>query len=457
MLRSAFAVTALLITGVPTAAQTPQEALKARYDRALTAGYKALMTCGAIGNSDPTGLRRSLESVESWELTGIQAPLDGIVSSLPVTLAKGADGFLDYVAVPFADDLPPRVAQYKGIGRGCAVLPIGTPVPSVETSSARPIEADVRRDAQVRQAPQTSGRVAILARTGFEPRYGDKARTTAVLIQRDGRIMGEAYAPGFEGQTPQRIWSVAKSIAATLVGAAVARGEIGIGASANLGDDAADPRRAITIDHLLRMASGRYSDTPGNSTDPLYFGGTSVEESAAHWPLIAPPGTRFRYANNDTLMAVRALKPGFATHSPAELFARLGMTDTVAETDWRGDYVLSSQVWSSARDLARLGQLYLQRGRWDGGRLIPEDWLDYVSRPSGPQPPGELGYGAGFWLLNKSAGVPADTIAMQGNRGQFVVIVPSRNLVLVRRGEDPPGARFDIAAFTRDVLATLER
>ena len=82
--------------------------------------------------------------------------------------------------------------------------------------------------------------------------------------------------------------------------------------------------------------------------------------------------------------------------------------------------------------------------------------MHYVSTPSGPQPDGPFGYGAGFWLLNKSEGVPPDTFAAFGNRGQYVVIVPSRDVVIVRRGEDPVGTRFDIAAFTRDVLAAME-
>lgn len=100
--------------------------------------------------------------------------------------------------------------------------------------------------------------------------------------------------------------------------------------------------------------------------------------------------------------------------------------------------------------------MYLNDGVLPSGeRILPENWLDYVSTPSGPQPDGPFGYGAGFWLLNKSEGVPADTIAAMGNRGQYVVIVPSRNVVIVRRGEDPVGSRFDIAAFTRDVLENM--
>ncbi len=168
-------------------------------------------------------------------------------------------------------------------------------------------------------------------------------------------------------------------------------------------------------------------------------------------------GSTYRYANNDTLAAIAAIKESFETHPPAALFDALGMDNTVAETDWQGNYILSSQVWTTADDLAKFGQLYLNDGKLpDGTRILPEGWVKYVSTPSGPQPDGDFGYGAGFWLMNSSEGVPADTFAAFGNRGQYVVIVPSRNVVIVRRGEDPVGARFDIAAFTKDVLATLE-
>jgi len=154
---------------------------------------------------------------------------------------------------------------------------------------------------------------------------------------------------------------------------------------------------------------------------------------------------------------VAAIKPTFAAHPPAEFFAKLGMIHTVAETDWQGNYILSSQVWTTALDLARLGQLYLNDGKLPSGeRILPEGWVQYVSTPAGPQPDGPFGYGAGFWLMNKSEGVPSDAFAAFGNRGQYVVIVPSRDVVIVRRGEDPVGTRFDIAAFTRDVLAALE-
>jgi len=156
-------------------------------------------------------------------------------------------------------------------------------------------------------------------------------------------------------------------------------------------------------------------------------------------------------------MAVKAIQSYLSYYRPMDFFEKVGMHHTVAETDHRGSYVLSSQVWSTARDLAKLGQLYLNNGVLpDGERLLPENWRQYVSDPSGPQPDGPLGYGAGWWLLNKQDGIPDDAFAALGNRGQYVVIVPSRNVVIVRRGEDPVGFRFDFVSFIRDVLAALD-
>jgi len=450
MIRHLIAAAALLAPA-PALAQSQQEALDARYDRALAAGYKALFLCGAIANAERAGTERTPESVMQWELTGIQAPLNEIVGELPFEIARAGEGDAEvrHVSVTWAEDMPPRYAVHDA-GKGCALLPIGGE-PSPGQAAARQVSRA--------SAPLVQPKVAALAAAierGFSPAYGEGARTTAVLVRRGGDTLGERYVEGFGPDTPQRTWSVAKSIAATLVGAAVQRGDIEVASSAGLGLTDTDPRRAITVDHLLRMASGRYSDTPGNRTDPLYFGGAAVGERAAVWPLIHAPGTVFRYANNDTLMAVNAIEDTFEQHPPAELLTTLGMHDTVAETDWQGNYILSSQVWSTARDLAALGQLYLDGGVWNGERLLPEDWATYVSSPSGPQPDGDFGYGAGFWLFNKSERVPTDTFAAMGNRGQYVVIVPSREVVIVRRGEDPPGSGFDIAAFTRDVLAALD-
>lgn len=138
---------------------------------------------------------------------------------------------------------------------------------------------------------------------------------------------------------------------------------------------------------------------------------------------------------------------------PLALLAKIGMAHTEMGADWRGNYILSSQVWSTARDLARLGQFWLQDGVWQGERLLPEGWIRYMTTPSGPQPATGPGYGATLWLFGPKQGLPEGSYAAQGNRGQYIMVIPSAKLVIVRRGEDPGAARFDIAKFSADVLA----
>ncbi|NVE94131.1 serine hydrolase domain-containing protein [Altererythrobacter lutimaris] len=446
----------LLAAQTPTPSVSPpteQEQLQAQYDRALAAGYKALFLCSAIANAERNGTIRTPESVLQWELSGIQAPLDEIVSELPYSIERSAtSGAVESVSVVYGESAA-RIALHTP-ERGCAIQPIGFSLPEKREAPTPPVDITFSREVDPMMLNLADKRVDVGA--AFTGKYGE-GRTTVVTVLYKGKHAGEQFGDGFFAKTPQRTWSVAKSIAAVLVGAAVYRGEADVNASAGLGADESDPRRAITIDQALRMASGRYSATRGNRTDALYFGGATVAESMTHWPLIQTPGTVYRYANYDTLAATQAIKHTFAEHPPAEFFAKVGMHNTVAETDWQGDYILSSQVWSTSRDLARLGQLMLDDGVLPSGeRVLPEGWLEYVSTPSGPQPDSPFGYGAGWWLMNKSDGVPPDTIAAFGNRGQYIVVVPSREVVIVRRGENKVGTRFDIAAFTRDVLAALE-
>ncbi|MEL7197460.1 MAG: serine hydrolase [Pseudomonadota bacterium] len=463
------AATALAFSASCAEAQSQQDRLDTKYDRAIAAGYKALFLCSAIAHAEAAGSARTPEDVHEWELTGIQTPLDDIVRDLDYEIVRRPTVQIAHVEVSWAEDMPDRMAAYYGADTGCSVLPLGAPEDVSDPGQPMPPSEDeaVTKFETFPDGGKVRKRFSeTLARAFTGEDYGE-GRSTAVLVLQDGKLMEERYADGFGPNTPQRTWSVAKSIAATFVGAAVHSGEFAvedaIGINYWRSGGRSDLRNTITIDHALRMASGRYSDTPGNRTDPLYWGGTSVDERATNWPMIAKPGVQFRYANNDTLMAVKAIDGYLSFYPPKEFFEKAGMVNTVAETDIRGNFVLSSQVWTTAPDLAKLGQLYLDDGVLpDGERLLPEGWGDYVSAMSGPQPEtGNYGYGAGWWTFhhpdrpNVHDGVPKDAYVARGNRGQYLVIVPSRNVVIVRRGEDMVGTRFDIAAFTRDVLAAL--
>lgn len=437
-----------------------------RRDLSYAAGYKAQFTCSATFNA-----RKSVEQIAAQELTNIYPDYGPAMAMLPD--AK-IDRRRKTVSVSYAEDMSPRVAVWRP-NLGCASLPPGA------TDRKLPPRSRAKAPNRPKSTPWPMGDrlpdtplpddvdEAALAETldgAFDGAFGGV--TSAVVVVKDGRLLAERYLDGFDIHTSQRTWSVAKSIGATVIGAAVEDGILeveeptGIQAWAREGD----PRQGITLENLLHMASGLDSEPAGNRTDAIYFGGGLVGEHATGNLLAAPPGERWRYANNDTMLALLTLREAmeddaaYLAYPFEEVLFKIGMLNTHLETDWDGNYILSSQVWTTARDLARLGILYLNDGVWDGERILPEGWADYVAAPAPSQPSGaddrpSRGYGAQFWLYQGYPGVPDGTYAALGNRGQFVIIVPERNTVIVRRGYDYQGERFDGPAFTEAVLAAL--
>lgn len=445
---------ALLALAVPVSAQQIRPSSPQPYNHAIAAGYKALTLCEGIFDAG-----RSEAQIAAVELRGIYPEYDAIVPML----AASVDRQTRVVTVAFDARLAPRRAMWRP-RYGCYLSPISTATPRANpvADAPVPVPADPRPwpmgDAGI--APRPSPALAgLLARAFDRASFGEESTTTGVVIVKDGRIVAEQYAPGFGPLVSNRTWSVAKSIAGTLVGIASTTAKIDPHRPATIPEwrRAGDPRASITLDNLLRMASGLHSDTAGNRTDAIYFGGTAVTEQATAWPLEAMPGTRFRYANNDIMLAVRSLRatlgePRYASLPHDSLFRPLGMEHTVTGTDWQGNYILSSQIWTTARDLARLGQFWLQDGVWQGRRLLPAGWMRYMTTLGGPQPADGPGYGATMWLFGPKQGLPAGSYAAQGNRGQSVMVIPQHRLVIVRRGEDPGAARFDIARFSAEVI-----
>jgi CubicO group peptidase (beta-lactamase class C family) len=270
--------------------------------------------------------------------------------------------------------------------------------------------------------------------------------------------------------TRTRTWSTAKSIAVTLIGMLVDQGRMEL--DAPLGIDwlpqvlspETDPRQAVTLRHVLNMSSGLY---PVDSFDMeyatgsglAYWAGASSIEGARRRALIRQPGTFWDYENYDTLLAVYAMKKALGNEASYHNFPRkalldkLGMRNTLLSTDRFGDFILSSQVYANARDLARFGLLYAQNGVWNGERLISEKWIDFVRSPAPASAPHQSFYGGQWWLVPTDRGdVPADAYSTAGNRGQYVIVVPSHELVIVRRGLDWGQQGFNRWDLTREVL-----
>jgi CubicO group peptidase (beta-lactamase class C family) len=193
-----------------------------------------------------------------------------------------------------------------------------------------------------------------------------------------------------------------------------------------------------------------------------YWAGTSSVEGARHKALVRQPGTYWDYENYDTLLGVYAMKlalgdPQTYLEWPRKaLFDRIGMRNTLPGVDRFGDFILSSQVYTNARDLARFGLLYLQNGMWKDERLLSEDWIRFVRTPAPATAQTGNFYGGQFWLVpDNRTDVPKDAYSTAGNRGQYAVIVPSHDLVIVRRGLDYGRQGFNQWDLTREVLKAV--
>lgn len=437
--------------------------------RALAAGWKATFTCSGLFVAGQT-----LQELDQNELSGIYPDYVRFYDQLPP--AK-IDQARKTVSVDYSPLMPPRMAAYRP-GYGCTQLPIGATDKAIDflprfaawpeyTTQDRgsAIGSNVKVELRLEEAQ----RLEMPVTSAFdETTYGVGTKTSSVIVVRDGQVVAERYARGVEHETPQRTWSVGKSITATIIGAARRQGLIDIDYPAVIAawNKGADPRREITIRDLLHMASGLDSGENGSRTDRLYFGGGRVVDQAATGVLEVEPGSRFKYANNDTVIAMRALREAVGDDARFHRFPyeavlhKIGAVRTTLEIDWNGDFISSSQVWATGRDLARIGQLYLQDGMWAGERLLPEGWMDFVRTPAPAQPADAAsrgGYGAQFWLMNNVPGVPEGTFYAAGNRGQYIVIIPRLSTVVVRQGYDTiGGARFDIDRFVLDVTRAIQ-
>jgi CubicO group peptidase (beta-lactamase class C family) len=228
-----------------------------------------------------------------------------------------------------------------------------------------------------------------------------------------------------------------------------------------------DPRSRITWRHILNMSSGLYPvDNSGleyaTGSGLAYWAGASSVVGARHRALIREPGTYWDYENYDTLLGVYAMKlllgeeETYLEFPRRALLDRIGMRNTLLSVDRFGDFILSSQVYTNARDLARFGLLYLNGGVWNGERLLSEEWIDFVRTPAPATAASGSFYGGQWWLVpDDRADVPKDAYSTSGNRGQYVIVVPSHDLVIVRRGLDYGRQGFNRWDLTREVLKSV--
>ncbi|WOJ95475.1 serine hydrolase [Congregibacter brevis] len=434
-------------------------------------GVQSLLTCNGLFTS-----RRTLEQVFDQELAYLGDRTLGDANGGPYTVHPREQA----VSVGGGENGPAILSAFRK-GIGCVVM---APDMSLEDISSLPklempySKTDPRSldwpngDANATQpVPTTLNAEALTQASDWAfNRESEEQDTLSLLVIHEGKIIHERYADGVDQTTRTRTWSTAKSIAATLIGMRVDSGKMALDAPLKMDwsptlPGGEDPRNAITLRHLLNMSSGLYPIDSFNmeyatGSGLSYWAGASSVDGARNRGLVRKPGTSWDYENYDTLLAVKAFKDTLASATAylefprKRLLDRIGMHNTLLSTDRFGDFILSSQVYTNARDLGRFGLLYLNNGVWDGERLISEKWIEFSRTPAPASAPRGNDYGAQWWLVpdKRKNEVPADAYSTAGNRGQYVIIDPSHDLIIVRRGLDYGKQGFNRWDLLREVL-----
>ena len=465
-----------ILAPVPATGQQTESYDYWRFQRDMVRyGQQAVLQCNGLFTSN-----RTLEQIFDQELAFL---------AQPVGTARGGDYVVDWdrkaVAIGAAGGTPIMRAAFRE-GIGCVImapdqtfediesLPIlETPPPPGDPATIAWPEGDLVSEEPL---PREWDAEALAAASDWTfERESPEQVTLSLMVVHKGKIIHERYAPGVDVTTRTRTWSTAKSIAVTLFGMLADEGKMDLDAPLGLDwlpqarSPETDPRNAITLRHVLNMSSGLETIDNGGmeyatGSGMSYWAGASSVKGALSKALIREPGTNWDYENYETILAVYLMKlilgddQTYLEFPRKALLDNIGMRNTLLSTDRFGDFILSSQVYTNARDLARFGLLYLNGGVWNGERLISEDWIDFVRTPAPATAETGNQYGGQWWLVpDNRTDVPKDAYSTAGNRGQYVIVVPSHDLVIVRRGLDYGRQGFNRWDLTREVLKALGR
>lgn len=380
------------------------------------------------------------------------------------------------VTASFAGVLDSRAVYRNGLG--CVIVR--------NSAGSKPIEIDVAALKRARGSaslpamappavvePENQKLAAALDNAFAEPPSPPLRRTKAIIIVHAGKIIAERYAAGIGPNTPLLGFSLTKTVVNAMLGILVQQGRLKTSDPAPIAEwrDAADPRHAITIEHLMRMTSGLDLDETNSGFDAssrILYLDDDMATAAAKAKLIAAPGTRFFYSSPSTVLLGRVIREklgGKPEHvlefAWRELFNPLGMDNVTLEFDPTGNFMAGSYMFATARDWARLGLLYLGDGMVGDRRLLPEGWVDDSARAT-------LGlyYGAGLWTTRSDhpwarqwvkMGFPPDAFFGSGSLGQRIVVLPTQRLVIVRLGDavDPNADMPGLARLVRETVAAV--
>jgi len=351
-------------------------------------------------------------------------------------------------------------ASLSGLASGHPLVK-GSPEAAAAEAKAK-VDAAQAALAQAALAKATAAQVEIVGQAWAAangPLAKTLGRSDALLVQRGGQTVFEAYGKDHGPTTRHVSWSMAKSITHALVGIAVAQGQVDIDKPlvvAPNADRRLTLRTLVTLTDGLKWTDGSYSPTDSDATKMLY--GVGRLDGAAYTaakPQAYAPGTHWNYSTGAFQLAAAELcahlfpqatqphdrRAAMADWIRNSLFEPVGMTGAVAEFDPAGTFYGGSLVYATARDYARFGEFYRNDGVAAGRRILPAGWVKFARTPTRSPI-----YGAGFWLEAKTTGAdrsllggkgPMDAFAAEGHEGQIILIVPSKAVTVVRLGLSP--------------------
>jgi CubicO group peptidase (beta-lactamase class C family) len=300
-----------------------------------------------------------------------------------------------------------------------------------------------------------------------ETYQGVAARTRAVVVIYKGQLVAEKYATGFDSYSVMLGWSVAKSVTGALIGILVKEGKLATDTPAPVPEWKDNRKQIITVKQLLQQTTGlAFNEDYTGATDVtnMLFKEGDMAAYTAKLDLKYEPGTVFNYSSGNSNVLSRLIRQtvgekDYLSFPYQALFYKTGMYSMLLEPDASGTYVGSSYIYATARDFARFGLLYCNKGKWNGEQLLPENWVDATVQPAAADQRKHYGYQ--FWLnglKNKDSAarwypdVPADMFFADGYGGQDIYVIPSRELVVVRLGLHV----IDENRFLKTVLAAIK-
>ena len=295
-------------------------------------------------------------------------------------------------------------------------------------------------------------------------------RTDALVVSRHGDVVLERYGPGVDAQTSLRSWSMAKSMLHAAVGILVERGALDPHLRAPVPEwsDPRDPRHRITLQDLLQMRPGLewaedYVDGHNSDVIEMLFARewTPVADTggfAATKALVAPPGTAFNYSSGTSNIVSRIVRDvvgagdDYRRWLVDNLFGPVGMASASPELDEAGSWIASSYCYCTALDFERFGRLYLTGGRVGSEQVVPQGWVRSAAVAVSEDEEGRL-YSSHWWVMSDN---PWGAYNCAGYQGQYIIVVPALDAVVVRLGETDAAQRDNVITELRAIIAGLE-